>query len=401
MARNWVGPWAGGRKMVDRRGRERWVIERMHQDIRYSVALSAKSLDEANAELALFDRDPAAYRTAKAALREKKEGAVCITAVKLEQLEGHLRQQKRTPEYIASTVSYLKVWLKDLGARDLRTVKLRELLGALGTHETAKQKRIAALKTFTAYFREELALLEASQDPTLALKSPKAKPARAKKETGYSAEVIEKVYANVHDWEAELQAPDRFGRQRELGFNKKIRKGFGDAQAVRDLICLRAKLGMHESEIKRLALGRAKITQVEHAEIKGTIEFPHKSGAQHVVSCDAQCLAAARRMRDRRGVLSHSYVVTSLKYACERAGVDGFLPGQLRHSFVSIASDAGEEVRVKSKGVSLAAVQGVVGHAPGSRVTGLNYLTRKVPPMIKIPLTLVHPDDPGLRLVTG
>ena len=61
---------------------------------------------------------------------------------------------------------------------------------------------------------------------------------------------------------------------------------------------------------------------------------------------------------------------------------------------MTIAREAGREVKPKLGGVPLEAIQAVVGHSPGSKVTGLHYLGDQIPPMIVIPLSLEHPDDP-------
>ena len=47
-------------------------------------------------------------------------------------------------------VSYLATWAEDLQAADLRKTRIEHLKLALAKHDTARQKRIAALKTFTA-----------------------------------------------------------------------------------------------------------------------------------------------------------------------------------------------------------------------------------------------------------
>lgn len=67
--------------------------------------------------------------------------------------------------------------------------------------------------------------------------------------------------------------------------------------------------------------------------------------------------------------------------------------GELRHSFVTWASECGQEVRPKSGGLPLAAVAAVVGHH-SAHTTKRFYENVKVPPMIKIPIKLEHPEDP-------
>ena len=69
-----------------------------------------------------------------------------------------------------------------------------------------------------------------------------------------------------------------------------------------------------------------------------------------------------------------------------------------RHSFVTWASECGQEVRPKSGGLPLAAVAAVVGHH-SANTTKRFYENVKVPPMIKIPIELKHPEDPVRLLV--
>ena len=103
----------------------------------------------------------------------------------------------------------------------------------------------------------------------------------------------------------------------------------------------------------------------------------------------------AVRFHAHGGPVSKSFLRTALRYAEQKAGLkERFLPGSLRHSFITIAKEAGREVKPKLGGVPLESIQAVVGHSPGSKVTGLHYLGDHVPSMIVVPLSLVHPDDP-------
>src|SRR5712692_4818114 len=59
----WAGKWFGGRVRVRRNGRRVWVIERMVNGHPYTKSLDVSNEQDALAELALFDRDPAGYQT--------------------------------------------------------------------------------------------------------------------------------------------------------------------------------------------------------------------------------------------------------------------------------------------------------------------------------------------------
>lgn len=67
-------------------------------------------------------------------------------------------------------------------------------------------------------------------------------------------------------------------------------------QGSRDVLLLHAKLGLHESEVQRIAAREGKISLVPgHPIIVGTVKFVHKSGWVHMLSLDEQALAAAQR----------------------------------------------------------------------------------------------------------
>ena len=94
-------------------------------------------------------------------------------------------------------------------------------------------------------------------------------------------------------------APDAWGRVRTRGANvAPMREGQGGAQAVRDVLVLRAKYGMHGTEIDRLASGEGELTPVaKQRQIFGTLKFQHKTGRVHVLSVDKQAFAAAKRLQ--------------------------------------------------------------------------------------------------------
>ncbi len=67
--------------------------------------------------------------------------------------------------------------------------------------------------------------------------------------------------------------------------------------------------------------------------------------------------------------------------------------GELRHSFVTWAHEGGQEIRPKAGGVPLHTVAAVVGHTT-ALTTKRFYKGVKVPVMIRIPIRLVHSEDP-------
>ena len=231
----------------------------------------------------------------------------------------------------------------------------------------------------------------------MAFMSIPSRPAKLRREKGYPMELVERVYASIFDWEKERTASDRFGRNRPRGSPVAGRRlAWGDLQGVRDVLVLRAKFGMHHSEICRLSSGKGIIKPTPgQGEIAGTIRFTHKSTREHLLSVDAQGLAAAKRLADHGAPISDSFLRTTLLHASRRAGLaQPLAPNELRHSFVTWATEQGREVRPKQGGVPVETVARVVGHS-GTRTTTNFYLGVQVPVMIAIPLRLSHPEDPA------
>jgi len=267
-------------------------------------------------------------------------------------------------------------------------VPLHEILGELGRHKRARKNRITALKSFTAYLREQEATVTSKEDPTIDLKVPPARPQKAVREKGYPIEHVEKLYSAIDGWQS----------------NKYGWKGTGrsvDVQCVRDVLLLHAKCGMHATEIDRLARGLGEVKAVDgQGEIAGTIKFIHKSGRVHIQSVDAQGLAAATRLQARGSAPVDSFIRKVVKRAVEKVNKHAHREvlkpirfGELRHSFVTWAHETGLEIRPKEGGVPLHTVAAVVGHTT-ALTTKRFYEGVKVPVMIKIPLQLVHREDP-------
>lgn len=367
MAGGWTGKWAGGRTWADRHGRPVWYLERQVDRVRHRIKLNVRDADAALAELALFDRDPAAYLKRD----DEDRGRVVVDADAVAGLLRFLAAQGRTPRYRKNVRLYLAHWVDALGGRDLRTVTLADLQAHLAAWGTARRHRIIALKTLTAYLREQTATLLTADDPTAALRVPQARPEKARRAKGWAVEHLELIYRHV--------AP----------------------QDVRDVLCLRARTGLHETEVSRIAEGRAVLTRVDAGEIAGTVRLDHKSGRIHTQSLDAQAFAAALRIEAIGQPLDNKRQHREIAKAVALANVGRpeplprLVPGELRHSFVTWARVLGREVRAEGTGVPLALVAETIGHAT-TRTTSRFYDGTEVPVMIALPLRLEHPDDPAL-----
>lgn len=96
-----------------------------------------------------------------------EQGALVVGSDTIGEVIRYLKKVERHPDHVNAVMRYLAQWGEDLAGADLRKVRIENLKLILAKYETARQKRIAALKTFTAYFREEVNTLRVEEDPTL------------------------------------------------------------------------------------------------------------------------------------------------------------------------------------------------------------------------------------------
>jgi len=389
----WTGRWDGGRTYVNKQGDTVWVLDKQVHGRLYTTRLSAGNEKDALAELALFRRDPAAYvaraQEAKAAEETTPGNApVLLDLPTVERFLGYLKSQGRTERHRKNALHYLAQWAEVLYGKDLRKLRLQDLKQALnGWFDAeagdipAKWHRIAAIKAFCSWLREEEAVLTTAEDATLALKVPPARPEKALRDKGYSMRDVERIYAAINGWESARYGWKGTGRVTEV-------------QCVRDVLLLHAKCGMHGTEIDRLARGegRVKVLQGQGA-IAGTITFIHKSGRVHVQSVDAQALAAAMRLQARGSAPADWWIRQVVKRAAKSVGLEPLRMGELRHSFVTWAAECGTEVRPVDGGVPLTRIAATIGHQ-SAVTTKKFYEGVKVPPMIQLPIRLEHPEEP-------
>jgi integrase len=385
-------PWAGGRVRVAKDGSHVFVLERMVDSDRYTKTLEASNLKEALAELALFERDPAGYKTQTNAARVTTDPAI------VERFLTWLRKEGRVERYVNSTKHYLSEWDTFFRGRDLRKIPLKDYRAEIARRPAGKS-RIIALKSFTAYLREQESVLTSKEDPTLDLRVPPPRPAKATRNKGYKIEHVEALYRAIKPWTPKYDPPRSDAPP-------------VDVQSVRDVLALHCLTGMHATEIERLAKGEGEVKAIDgHGEIAGTFKFVHKSGRVHIQSVNAQALAAAQRLQARGSAPVDSYIRRVINHAVEawnkqikwtpggQAPKDGRQPlkrinfGELRHSFVTWASERGRYVRPDDGGVSLPDIASAIGHA-SANTTKRFYEGVQVPPLIAVPIKLEHPDDP-------
>ena len=381
----WIRDWSGGRVRLAR-GREVFVIERSFVGRRFTVTLDVRTERDALAELALFERDPANYRTRRQVAAAEGTGTVCVDAATAAGFLAHLAQHGRTERYLVDVRHSLAQWADALAGRDLRQVSARELRGIISRRwEAGRKQRIAHLKSFCSWLRErdEGATLTVQNDPSLGLKVPPSRPEKARRAKGYSIELVERLYAAL--WR----------------------------QDVRDVLRLRACTGMHHTEIERIAAGGGEVRRVDDPSgIAGTVRFVHKSGNEHILSVDAAALAAIERMvaagarppstrQSGPGGCPRADTVAQV-FARAAKRLDPVNPpkpnpSELRHSFATWAEEVGSVVYPKGRGAPGELISAVMGHTEATTRKRF-YSGVRVPPMIKVPIRLEHPDDPVVPL---
>lgn len=391
----WTGVWAGGRTR-EKNGETVWVIDTMRRGVRYSIPLKVQAEplgtdpegtliapQAVMAELALFERDPAAYKEAhKRDVTPDVTGALKLDAALITEYEQDvlhnedpkLRVQLKTCK---DNVRYLRNWLRVLAGQDLRAITLPQYKAHLKKLKP-KRQHISALRALTHWLRRE-GRLSSAQDASRDLEVPQAGARREELGTAAVAmDYFEKLYAGIRSREIQKR---RWGDRT-------------DAQSVRDVLVLRALCGMHHTEVDRLARGVREIHQVTgQGEIAGVAVFLHKKKLPHPQALNAQALAAAERLRKRGRAPTDGQVRRVLNETADALGLPRMLPTQLRHCFITWSLQHGREVQPQSAGVPLGLVRRVVGHT--SEDTTIIY-DGSVPPMIALPLKLVNVEDPVL-----
>jgi DNA-binding IclR family transcriptional regulator len=92
-----------------------------------AVRLTSSSLKEAQADLALFNRDPLAFVESSRRRKEANQTLVTINMSRVTDFLQALATKGTTTLYRKNTRFYLDLWSKRLGERDLRRVTLADL----------------------------------------------------------------------------------------------------------------------------------------------------------------------------------------------------------------------------------------------------------------------------------
>lgn len=341
-----------------------FVLEKMRNGRRYTIKLEARNEEEADRELAAFERDPVRFRVVLPATA----GALAVETATIQAVLDWQKSEAQSKDHRYATRLYLKAWAHALQGRDLNTIGVVECERLLDGWRTARKLRIVALKTFCTYHVKRGLL---ANNPAARLEVPAALAAKHKGESrDYTKAEVERAYAAT------------------------------DTQVQRDTIRLALFSGLHITEIERFAGGVGRLVKVEgQGEIGGVLWVLQKSQEMHPNSIDAATFAAAERVRARGRIPGKSKrwefavrVAQKLSRELEQE-IEPVQYGSLRHSFITWSrSQGGRMVKPKDYGVSLEEIREVVGHR--STRTTRGYDGTEIPPMIAVPLNLRHPSDP-------
>jgi len=359
--------WEGGQIRVGPDGTHYPYIQRMINSLRFALQLapedpeSLRYLEDAKLELKLFMRDPIGYKRAHDVKMGRLSGTAVICQASLQKYVDDLCDRGRNRHHIKNYVRHLGAWGQAFGGKDLRFISPAQLEGY--RWPTAMNARRRALRAFCNWLirREQLRIEES---PARRLEIPKERTAKASKRMGYSTAHVERFYAAVR------------------------------SQDIRDVLLMRAKYGVHHTDLARLIEGGT-VKEIHHpCGIAAVVAFIHKSGDEHKLSIDAQALAAVRRLQKRGFVPSKEWTLKLCHKTAEQNGIPTVLPEELRHSFASWMEEGGKKVTRQGSGLSRAEIGALMGHKSLAMVD--RYVDLDVPPMAIAPIHLVHPEDPPI-----
>lgn len=348
---NWAGKWKGGRYYLNPDGRPVYFIERRRKAIR----LDTHDEELAKAQLAQFLTNPDAFQV-RPETRVEAPSAVHVDADRIRLYLQHIRDA--CDDHKDARESYLKQWANYRDARgkplDLRTATKKEIKAALATFKGGHRGRVEALNAFARFLVKER---DQGLETWAKVDNPyEPKKTRAER-VAYTAEELRERWRTLPDCQ------------------------------TKDVFLVRVATGLHQTEIDQLEgaaitkrpLPDAKVAAIRELdgkhEIAGVLQVHHKNEHRHRVSVTRPVLEAAMRLT--AGVPNR---VTVWKV------LDPIVPSNLRHTFETLAEDAGRVVTYTGAGVDRTLVAQVMGHRAGSTMISDRYNQSQVPPMVVVPL---------------
>jgi len=327
--------WPGGYIRTGKSGRRTYVIHRMVGGTQYEVSTKRSTEGEAFVQLAIFDKNPAAYAATREAdlkpdLMPEGPPPVYLDAQLIKKYLAYCASGPRpcTRNWWNMKRRFLEQWLVKLNGVDLRGADLQVILKVIDG-ATSRQHRIATIKHLYSWLRDAQGanLLSAGEDPTLAkLKVPQSNPEQWKTPKVFSV----KDYKNM----------------------RKALKGTW----YRDAIDVLAGIGWHYSELRRFAES-GEVDALPRDERKGgtvaALITRHKGGGPHATRVTKPVLAAAKRLQ-KKGHLPEFYFGLVLKTKSTELGIEpAITPGRFRHAVATWA---------KRRGDPIASISAFLGH---------------------------------------
>jgi site-specific recombinase XerD len=308
--------WQGGAVRYAADGVPTYHIRRTVRGKRYEVSTRCTTLRGALAELNRFEADPEAY------VKKPEPSVLTVIALDSRVIDAYLEwcqaTKESTPEWLAQKSRVLHRWADALRGRDLRALRVTELVAILdapasrlGDH---RRDSIATIKHLYTYLITVRFQVEAHQNPTAALRVPQSNPnKRAKQFKVVMHETLTAVRPHL-------------------------------STRWLDCLDLLSGTGMHITELNRFAR-EGVILQT----LKGTaLRVPkHKRGGEFRVAVTPEIAETAARVRDA-GSFSPFRFWQALQKACTAAGVERFAPGQMRHTVATYAIENGAAMEAVS-----------------------------------------------------
>lgn len=332
-----VGKWLGGYVRQTKEGKRVFIIEKWGRGSRWHVSTGCNTERAALKELERFEDNPAAYRPAQHdALRSVMDAELILGYRKFQLAKG------LSPEWVDEVARCLADWMVALNGRDLRTLDLfHDVKPCLELWDTRLPHRIKALKGFFRWLRSEKGLVSRQQDPTLDLRVPVARP--------------------------EQQTRDKVVPPEDVQAVLKCLK-----QPTRDVLLLLTATAWHLSEVRRFSEAGEILDPIGQGSegVLAVLLVRHKNGdlVRNSLIYEEH-KAAAERLRARGGLPKRMTLARHMIAACDEAGVPWFGLGQMRHTVLTWAKQAGASLAELSE----------AAHHRSEQTTRRFYVNEKVP----------------------
>lgn len=319
--------WLGGYVRHGRKG-PTFMIERWVDGTRYHVSTKCRTERAALEQLAIFEADPANYKSTRKARAGAPQGGVVMTADLITEYTDWMVNRPNNPTtdvHAEKHFTRLKKWLVFYRGRDIRRVPLSEIADQLKGQRDLMTKT-QALKSFCAWLRTNKYLMTRAEDPTIDLQGPPRRATRDHKQVAVEPERILAILPHLK--------PE-----------------------TRDVLILRLGTGWHGREVERFAnTGRIRRTPgrtillmgergAERVPLLAVLQVKHKIGGNtNTPILYEEHLAAAERIQQRGRVPNQLTLNRHVTKACEQAGVERFLNWHIRHSVVSNALEEGADL---------------------------------------------------------